>query len=33
MMKARPQITTAEPRIRMPAWRSDSPKNFMTRSE
>src|SRR5918996_1664409 len=25
-MKARPQITSAEPRIRMPAWRSDSPK-------
>ena len=27
-MKARPQITIAEPRIRMPAWRSASPKNL-----
>src|SRR5918992_5782891 len=30
-MKARPQITSAEPRIRMPAWRSASPKKWNTR--
>ena len=27
-MNARPQITIAEPRIRMPAWRSASPKKW-----
>jgi hypothetical protein len=32
-MNTRPQITTAEPRIRMPAWRSASPKNRITRPE
>jgi hypothetical protein len=32
MMNARLQITMAEPRMRMPAWRSASPKNFITRS-
>ena len=26
-MKTRPQITIVEPRIRIPAWRSASPKN------
>src|SRR5215217_4406361 len=30
-MNARPQITRAEPRIRMPAWRSVSPKKRSTR--
>ena len=30
-MNARPQITIAEPRIRMPAWRSVSPKKRSTR--
>src|SRR5215211_292267 len=30
-MKASPQITSAEPRIRMPAWRSASPKKRKTR--
>ena len=30
-MKARPQITIAEPRIRIPAWRSASPKKRNTR--
>src|SRR5262245_41922963 len=30
-MNARPQITSAEPRIRMPAWRSASPKKRKTR--
>ena len=30
-MNARPQITSAEPRIRMPAWRSASPKKWKTR--
>src|SRR5919106_6074139 len=30
-MKARPQITRAEPRIRMPACRSASPKKWKTR--
>src|SRR5918992_4348904 len=30
-MNARPQITSAEPRIRMPAWRSASPKKRNTR--
>src|ERR671915_204416 len=30
-MKARPQITSAEPRIRMPACRSASPKKWKTR--
>ena len=29
-MKARPQITSAEPRIRMPACRSASPKKWKT---
>ena len=29
-MKARPQMTSAEPRIRMPAWRSASPKKGST---
>src|SRR5215208_2994674 len=29
-MKASPQITSAEPRIRMPAWRSASPKKRKT---
>src|SRR6478735_4460037 len=33
MMKTRPQITIAEPRIRIPAWRSDSPKKRKTRPE
>ena len=32
-MKIRPQITIAEPRIRIPAWRRASPKNFSTRPE
>ena len=32
MMKIRPQMTIVELRIRMPAWRSASPKNFSTRS-
>ena len=32
-MKISPQITTAEPKIRIPAWRSDSPKKRMTRPE
>jgi hypothetical protein len=32
-MNTRPQITTVEPRIRMPAWRSASPKNRITRPE
>src|SRR4051812_29336853 len=31
MMNARPQITIAEPRIRMPAWRSVSPTKCRTR--
>src|SRR3954469_2322302 len=31
MMNASPQITIAEPRIRMPAWRSVSPKKRSTR--
>src|SRR3954452_14851884 len=31
MMKASPQITIAEPRIRIPAWRSVSPKKRSTR--
>src|SRR5919112_1108340 len=31
MMKARPQITIADPRIRMPAWRRVSPKKWSTR--
>src|ERR1700742_485923 len=31
-MNARPQITRAEPRIRMPPWRSASPKKRKTRS-
>ena len=30
-MKTIPQITSAEPRIRMPAWRSASPKKWNTR--
>src|SRR5918995_3326393 len=30
-MNARPQITSADPRIRMPAWRSASPKKRNTR--
>ena len=30
-MNASPQITIAEPRIRMPAWRSVSPKKRSTR--
>src|SRR5215208_7107153 len=30
-MKARPQMTSAEPTIRMPAWRSASPKKRNTR--
>ncbi len=30
-MKARPQITSAEPRMRMPAWRRVSPKKWKTR--
>ena len=30
-MNTIPQITSAEPRIRMPAWRSASPKNLKTR--
>ena len=29
--KARPQITSAEPRIRIPAWRSASPRKWNTR--
>src|SRR5678816_2856206 len=28
---ASPQITSADPRIRIPAWRSASPKNWKTR--
>src|SRR5215218_6604970 len=32
-MKASPQITSAEPRIRMPAWRSASPKKCRTLPE
>jgi hypothetical protein len=32
-MKTLPQITSADPRIRIPAWRSDSPKNLITRPE
>ncbi len=32
-MKTRPQITTAEPRIKIPAWRSASPKKWSTRPE
>src|SRR3712207_2912497 len=31
MMKARPQMTSAEPRIRIPACRSASPKKRKTR--
>ena len=27
-MNTRPQITSVEPTIRIPAWRSASPKNF-----
>ena len=30
-MNASPQMTSAEPRMRMPAWRSASPKNRSTR--
>ena len=30
-MNASPQITSAEPRIRIPAWRSASPKKWNTR--
>src|SRR5438067_12227882 len=30
-MKTRPQITSVEPTIRIPAWRSASPKNLNTR--
>ena len=30
-MNARPQITSAEPRMRIPAWRSASPKKRNTR--
>ena len=30
-MKTMPQITIAEPRIRMPAWRRASPKKWNTR--
>ena len=30
-MNTSPQITPVEPTIRMPAWRSDSPKNLNTR--
>ena len=30
-MNTIPQITSAEPRIRMPAWRSASPKKWNTR--
>src|SRR5262245_39497651 len=30
-MNASPQMTRADPRIRMPAWRSASPKNRKTR--
>ena len=30
-MKTIPQITSAEPRIRMPAWRRASPKKWNTR--
>src|SRR4051812_45697848 len=33
MMKTRPQITIVEETIRIPAWRSVSPKKRMTRSE
>src|SRR3954453_24104348 len=29
----RPQMTIVEPRIRIPAWRSASPKNWSTRPE
>ena len=31
-MNTRPQITSVEPTIRIPAWRSASPKNLNTRS-
>ena len=30
-MKTRPQMTMVEPRIRIPVWRSASPKNWKTR--
>ena len=30
-MNTRPQITIVEPMIRIPDWRSVSPKNFRTR--
>src|SRR4051795_4387997 len=33
MMKIRPQITSVEVRIRIPAWRSASPKKRSTLSE
>ena len=33
MMKTRPQMTSVEERIRIPAWRSASPKKRKTRSE
>jgi hypothetical protein len=32
MMKTRPQMTSVEERMRIPAWRSASPKNLKTRS-
>ena len=32
-MNTRPQITSVEPRIRIPAWRSASPKKRKTRPE
>src|SRR5688572_13328785 len=32
-MNTRPQMTIVEPRIRIPAWRSASPKNRKTRPE
>src|ERR1700689_630228 len=31
VIKTSPQITPVEPTIRMPAWRSDPPKNVNTR--
>ena len=31
VMNTRPQMTIVEPMIRIPAWRSDSPKKLNTR--
>src|SRR5215208_8161767 len=32
-MNANPQITNADPKIRIPACRNDSPKNLITRND